>query len=510
MLNWTNLGTLGMLYKNLSISNPLYIALQACSIDAVCHSLNVPFIHAALFGVFASVFCDFGAAFTVLDTDGEEPHQAIIASITPLPATDALPPRVMITCVEDARLEFQEGEVVTFSEVEGMDGLNEGAPRRVLRATPNTVEVEVDPALLAAAAYKRGGIMVQCKQPKQLAFKTMAAALQEPGEFLLMDFAKFENPAQLHVAFQALDRFRGAAGRLPGSHNAADAAELVRLAGEVNAALPEAARLGEVNADLVRSLAHVARGYLNPMAAVFGGIVGQEVVKAVSGKFHPVFQWLYFDAVECLPKDGEVAEADAQPTGSRYDPQIAVFGRAMQEKLLNIRTFLVGAGALGCEFLKNFSLMGVACGGGEVVVTDDDQIEKSNLSRQFLFRAHHIGRPKSACASEAALAINPAFKVKALQNRVAPETEVVFNDPFWESIDVVVNALDNVNARLYVDQKCVYYCKPLLESGTLGPKCNTQMVLPHLTENYGASRDPPEKSAPMCTLHSFPHNIDHW
>lgn len=42
-----------------------------------------------------------------------------------------------------------------------------------------------------------------------------------------------------------------------------------------------------------------------------------------------------------------------------------------------------------------------------------------------------------------------------------------------------------------------------------GAKCNTQVVIPHMTENYGASRDPPEKSAPMCTVHSFPHNIDH-
>lgn len=42
--------------------------------------------------------------------------------------------------------------------------------------------------------------------------------------------------------------------------------------------------------------------------------------------------------------------------------------------------------------------------------------------------------------------------------------------------------------------RCVYYCKPLLESGTLGAKCNTQMVVPRVTENYGASRDPPEKS----------------
>lgn len=35
------------------------------------------------------------------------------------------------------------------------------------------------------------------------------------------------------------------------------------------------------------------------------------------------------------------------------------------------------------------------------------------------------------------------------------------------------------------------------------------MVIPRQTENYGASRDPPEKQAPMCTVHSFPHNIDH-
>jgi ubiquitin-activating enzyme E1 len=39
----------------------------------------------------------------------------------------------------------------------------------------------------------------------------------------------------------------------------------------------------------------------------------------------------------------------------------------------------------------------------------------------------------------------------------------------------------------------VYFRKPLLESGTLGTKCNTQMVVPGITENYGASRDPPEK-----------------
>lgn len=50
----------------------------------------------------------------------------------------------------------------------------------------------------------------------------------------------------------------------------------------------------------------------------------------------------------------------------------------------------------------------------------------------------------------------------------------------------MVNALDNVTARLYVDSRCVYFGRPLLESGTLGAKANTQVVVPGTTENYGA------------------------
>jgi ubiquitin-activating enzyme E1 len=42
---------------------------------------------------------------------------------------------------------------------------------------------------------------------------------------------------------------------------------------------------------------------------------------------------------------------------------------------------MVGAGALGCELIKSFALMGVGCAGGEVHVTDNDNIEVSNLNR---------------------------------------------------------------------------------------------------------------------------------
>ena len=111
--------------------------------------------------------------------------------------------------------------------------------------------------------------------------------------------------------------------------------------------------------------------------------------------------------------------------------------------------------------------MGVACGQeGHLTVTDDDVIEKSNLTRQFLFRNHNVGKSKSLSAIEAARRINPALKSTPLQDRVAPSTEAVFNTDFWSRLDVVVNALDNIKARLYVDSRCVFFGKPLLESGT--------------------------------------------
>jgi ubiquitin-activating enzyme E1 len=79
--------------------------------------------------------------------------------------------------------------------------------------------------------------------------------------------------------------------------------------------------------------------------------------------------------------------------GTRYDSQVAVFGANLQQRLQSLQLFLVGAGALGCEFVKNLACMGVATdGAGCVTITDDDVIEKSNLSRQFLFRDWDIGR----------------------------------------------------------------------------------------------------------------------
>ena len=146
---------------------------------------------------------------------------------------------------------------------------------------------------------------------------------------------------------------------------------------------------------------------------------------------------------------------------------------------------------------------------GHVYVTDMDTIEKSNLNRQFLFRSKDIEKLKSETAANAAREMNGEMNITSFSERVGTDTENVFTEEFFKSLTGVCNALDNVTARMYMDQKCVENRLSLLESGTLGTKGNTQVIIPFMTESYGSSADPPEKTIPMCTLHHFPSRIEH-
>ena len=524
-----------------AVDAPLDLAL---AVDAACRAASPPiaFIRTDVRGLCGAVFVDLGPSFVCHDPTGEAIKSAIVESVTVEGAgTDGA--KLRVQCVDDEALDLDDGDHVTFSELQGMEALNGCAPLKVEDCSKGKKRFALPlPPGAALDDHRTGGLITEVRQPKTLAFKSLHDFLNAPGELWEVDESKMASAATsfsepflavmgspaantcfgrsglLHLAFRALDAYRAAhGGALPPPADAAAADEVLALANQLNAAADADAKVAELDeaarASVVKHLAMGAVATLSPMAAIVGGIVGQEVVKAVTGKFHPTTQGFYFDALECLPTEPP-SPADFAPAAlgaaGRYAAQAAVFGAPFVQKLSALNVFLVGSGALGCEFLKNLALMGVACGaGGKLTVTDDDIIEKSNLSRQFLFRNHNVGHSKSSSAVEAVSKMNPQLNAVALQDRVAPTTEGTFDDNFWEGLDVVVNALDNIKARLYVDSRCVFFGKPLLESGTLGTKCNTQMVIPHWTENYGASRDPPEKEAPACALHNFPHNIDH-
>ncbi|XP_030314416.1 ubiquitin-like modifier-activating enzyme 7 isoform X3 [Calypte anna] len=269
---------------------------------------------------------------------------------------------------------------------------------------------------------------------------------------------------------------------------------------------------GSLDEDLVRAFASVSAGDLCPIASIIGALAAQEVLKAITGKFLPLDQWLYLDALECLALEGAatLTEEDCAPRGSRYDGQIAIFGAAFQERLAQQKYLVVGAGAIGCELLKNFAMMGLAAGpDGDLIVTDMDIVALSNLHRQFLYRSVDISEPKSVVAAAAVKHMNPEIMVTAHQNQVGPATEMLYGDEFFQHLDGVASAVDTLEARTYLERRCSRCRTPLLDSGTEGPRGNVLVMVPFLTKPHGPAGASEESSFPSCTVHNFPHTIQH-
>lgn len=384
-----------------------------------------------------------------------------------------------------------------------MEELNGCEPMKIKVHGPYTFSIGDTTNL---SDYIRGGIVIQVKMPKTVEFKTLEEAEKSP-EFVLSDYSKFDHPQNINIAFTALSRYFAKNGRNPRPWHNDDVPEFIELCKERAKEL----NVEDLKEELIEIFCKTSNGDLCPINAVIGGMSAQEVMKACSGKFMPIMQFFSFDAIECLPEDISVlTDTECQPIGSRYDSQIAIFGKKFQDKLGSLKYFIVGAGAIGCELLKNFGMMGIGAGkDGELIITDMDLIEKSNLNRQFLFRPQDVQSPKSRVAAAAVKQMNPELNVTYHENRVGAATENIYDDDFFERLDGVANALDNIEARNYMDRRCVYYRLPLLESGTLGTMGNIQVVVPFLTESYSSSQDPPEKSIPICTLKNFPNAIEH-
>jgi ubiquitin-activating enzyme E1 len=379
---------------------------------------------------------------------------------------------------------------------------------------------DIDVSLLQT--YQAGGLLNQIRQPIVVSYNSLEQTMiQTPvPQMLRGEDWEAGKGVELHLCTAAVLDFHTIRDHWPRLHSEEDADLMVDLvkdlsqqrqsiegscwAQEVSFGFPSGTSR-ELDLDRVRRYAKLFEAELTGFCAFLGGAAAQEVLKK-TGKFTPINQWIHHDE-DNLVTDQTVT--NIQPLfGSRYDYQIAILGKDFQARAANQRVFLVGCGALGCEYLKGLALMGVGTGrDGEIIVTDMDRIEVSNLSRQFLFRDKDVGHSKSVSGARVVKSWNPKLNIVALEKRVGTDSEDYFDDHFWESLDVCWNALDNVLARKYTDSQCLFYSKPLLESGTLGTKCNHEVILPYRTSTYndGKESDENENQIAMCTLRSFPY-----
>ena len=166
---------------------------------------------------------------------------------------------------------------------------------------------------------------------------------------------------------------------------------------------------------------------------------------------------------------------------------------------------LVGAGGIGCELLKLL----ITTGFKHISVVDMDKIEKSNLNRQFLFDRSCIGKYKSEMAVQSVhkLRQDSSLDLKAYVGNIKDKKK--FPDSFFSQFTLILNALDNIDARYYINRIAMSMKIPLIDSGSEGYFGSVSCYRRGETPCYDCTQKVPDKTIPICSIRLKPEKIEH-
>jgi molybdopterin/thiamine biosynthesis adenylyltransferase len=171
-------------------------------------------------------------------------------------------------------------------------------------------------------------------------------------------------------------------------------------------------------------------------------------------------------------------------------PEVGIDG---QQKLLDARVLLLGAGGLGSPAALYLAAAGV----GTLGIVDNDEVDLSNLQRQVIHSSERIGVPKVDSAEQTITALNPDVKVEKYALRLGPENIMEVLEEGW---DVIVDGLDNFPTRYLLNDASVRLGIPVVSAAILGFEGQLSVFKPHDGPCYRClfPVPPPAELAPSC------------
>ena len=201
------------------------------------------------------------------------------------------------------------------------------------------------------------------------------------------------------------------------------------------------------------------------------------------------------DEVYILPAVAGGSEDLSAKELDRFSRQVMLeeIGYQGQLKLKHSRVCVVGTGGLGNPITSRLAAMGV----GTLRIVDRDVIELSNLHRQTMFDEDDVGQVKVEVAAKKLKKLNPDCNIEALAISVNEYTAL----EAVEGCDVVIDALDSVNARYALNQACVKFGIPFVTGAAVGVSGQAFTVLPKQSACYFCMfPDLNEDTMPTCSI----------
>lgn len=178
------------------------------------------------------------------------------------------------------------------------------------------------------------------------------------------------------------------------------------------------------------------------------------------------------DSVYILPAVAGGAELTSEEL-QRYSRQIMLeeIGFEGMEKIRGAKVCVVGAGGIGNPVITQLVAMGI----GKLRIVDRDVIEVTNLHRQHLYTDDDVGRVKVEAAAERLRRLNPTVEIEPVPTSVTKYTA----EDIVKGFDVVIDALDSVDARYALNDACIQYSIPLIYAGAIGVTGSVCTILPN-------------------------------
>jgi molybdopterin/thiamine biosynthesis adenylyltransferase/rhodanese-related sulfurtransferase len=163
-----------------------------------------------------------------------------------------------------------------------------------------------------------------------------------------------------------------------------------------------------------------------------------------------------------------------------------------QQKLLDAKVLLLGAGGLGSPAALYLAAAGV----GTLGIVDNDEVDLSNLQRQVIHSSERIGVSKVDSAEQTITALNPDVKVQKYPVRLGPDNIVEIISGY----DIVVDGLDNFPTRYLLNDASVRLGIPVVSAAILGFEGQLSVFKPHDGPCYRClfPVPPPAELAPSC------------